>query len=63
MEVKYTIQVYRMLIVRKSEALVKLAYESHDTEEFDKLFNDIQELKAKTDALERQYYEQYRKLG
>lgn len=63
MELYYTIQVYRMLIVRKSEALVKLAHESHDIEEFDKLFNDIQELKAKTDAMEYQYNEQYRKFG
>ena len=63
MELKYTIQVYRMLIVRKSEKLVNLAHESSDTDEFNKLFDEIQDLKAKTDKLEAQYHEQYRKLG
>lgn len=59
----YTIQVYRMLIVRKSEKLVQLAHESNDIEEFNKLFDEIQQLKAKTDSLEREYHEQYRKFA
>jgi len=63
MELFYTIQVYRMLIVRKSEKLVELAHSEHDIDKFNQLFDDIQELKAKTDSMERQYNEQYRKLG
>ncbi len=63
MNIKLTIEVYRMIIVRLSSQLVELAYQTSNIEAFNKLFDEIQENKQRLDVLEREYFEQSKKIS
>lgn len=56
-QLRQAINVYKLLILRKSERLLHLSFTEHCIDSFDELFNEIQQLKQEIDKLESELYE------